>query len=281
MKRISILLAFCVLLTVSLKAQYDEMSTGEVEKTKQYFPEQGDFGIGIDGTPIFNYLGNAFNGTIDNKLNLGDNTLYFRYFITDNSAIRLNFSLYQDFYKDKFYVRDDAAWLIDENTEKQLEDMRINNSHNFKVKVGYQYFKDFRRVRGFFGADLGYGRDKSKTEYAYGNVMNEVNKTPSTAFSGPNPNSRYLEYNNGAVNSIFAGLFTGAEYYFAPKMCIGGEFGVSYGANFYGQTFYVYETMIVDEKVEYNKAVFPKSKDFSTGSIFPYTYGNIYFMIHF
>lgn len=280
MKKINILLAFCLLLAVSLTAQ-DEFSSVDTEKTKQYFPQQGDFGIGIDGKPIFDFIGNMFNGTNNNRLDLGDNTLYFRYFLTDNTAVRLSFSLYQSYDKEKYYVRDDAAWALDENSKKQLEDMRITNYQDFKVKAGYQYFKDFRRLRGFFGADLGYGRSNEKYDYSYGNVMSYINQSPSTAFGGPDVNSRYIEYYEGAVNSVFAGLFTGAEYYFMPKMCIGAEFGVSYGAHFYGQTYYKYETMVNDLKVEYDKAVYPRSNAFSTSTTFPYTYGSFYFMIHF
>src|SRR5690554_8175712 len=64
----------------------------EEENTTQgskYFPKAGDFGIGIDASPFLNYLGNAFNGSSNNQLKLGDNTLYFRYFLSDDAALRL------------------------------------------------------------------------------------------------------------------------------------------------------------------------------------------------
>ena len=274
MRKLNILLVTCLVLTVSLNAQSDEK-----EKIR-YYPEQGDFGIGIDGTPIFDYLGNLFNGTNNNSLNIGDQTLYFRYFLTDETAVRLRFHFRNHRHTNKEYVLDDAARMLDENSTKQLEDMEIVREQDYKVAVGYQYFIDYRRVRGFFGGDLGYGREREKIEYQYGNTMNELNPTPTSKF-GAAPNGRYLEQHKGVVNSFFIGAFTGAEYYFHPKMCIGGELGISYGVEFTGQTWVSYETLDGAKRVEYDEAVKPKSKFSWTETGFPYTYGNLYFVIHF
>jgi hypothetical protein len=274
MRKFNVLLAFCLIFTVSLSAQ------SEKEKVN-YLPEEGDFGIGLDGTPIFNYVGNMFNGTNNNRLNVGDTKLYFRYMITDNTAARLCFSLAQYNLKDREYVRDDAALAIDGNSTKQLEDLRITKNNFFEVKVGYQYFKDFRRLRGFFGGDLGYSRNRDRAEYFWGNIMTDVNPRPTSAFVGPNADSRYLFYDYGAYNTFFVGAFTGAEYYIMPKICLGLEFGISYGAGYYGQEYYTYETMAGNNRVEYDKAVSPKDRYFTTKTYYPYTYGNFYFMIHF
>ena len=290
MKNISILLSCCLLLTVSINAQDEYFTYGKssakAENEKQLFPVKGDIGIGIDGTPIFNYLGNVFNGTSNNSLNLGDNTLYFRYMITDNTAARLAFSLAQGKNNTSRYVRDDAAWLLDNNSKKELEDMRVTRYHEFHVNAGYQYFRDFWRLRGFFGGDIGYGRDKEKVNYYWGNEMNELNPKPTSSFyiytdSDLDGKSRYTERDYGVTNFFFAGVFTGAELYILPKICLGAEFGVTYGIAFNSQQYYKYETMVNTVKADYDKAVYPSSKWQYTQSMFPYSYGNIYFMVHF
>ena len=50
-------------------------------------------------------MGNAFNP--------GDNRLYFRYFLTDNSAARIVLGVTNGTTIDRFYVPDQAALLLD------------------------------------------------------------------------------------------------------------------------------------------------------------------------
>lgn len=205
MKRFNILLVICLLLTISLRAQ-DKPVQEEGKDTKQYFPQSGTIGVGVDGTPIFNYVGNMFNGNNNNGLNFADTKLYLRYYLTDKSAVRLTIDIHKSKSVYRNYVRDDAAWAIDNNSTKELEDMAIINNTNYKFKAGYQIFRDLGRLRGFVGADLGYEYFKGKQMFHYGNEMNALNPSPTTTVFNPDPenptvedaNSRLLEINNGA-----------------------------------------------------------------------------------
>ncbi|MCL2413352.1 MAG: hypothetical protein FWC98_04350, partial [Bacteroidales bacterium] len=40
----------------------------QAEETRRFAPEQGQFSIGFDVTPIFNFAGNIFNNTVNNTL---------------------------------------------------------------------------------------------------------------------------------------------------------------------------------------------------------------------
>ena len=273
MKKINISLLICFF-AVSAFAQNEEP-----KEEKKYFPEAGNIGIGIDGGPVFNYLGNMFNGTEDNTLNLNSNMLYVRYFIADNAAIRGVLRINNATTVNRFYVRDDAAFFADPLSQKQLEDVMTLKNRDMMFRIGYQGFRGYKRLLGFYGADLGFRYQKTKTINEYGNQMTELNPTPTTNWGNLSP--RTLEQNNGSQKSIFAGVFTGAEYYFLPKMCIGAEFGLSYGTTFESQSSAKQERMVGSIHVEEDIAVDPGSRWSATNTEFPYTYGSFYFMFHF
>lgn len=246
---------------------------------KIYTPQTGDIAIGIDGTPIFDYLGNSFNGNPANGLLVGDQKLYFRYFLTDNSAARITLKIANRTNTNRFYVKDDAAVAADPNSNKQVEDIEKVRVRDFELRAGYQQFRGYKRLIGFYGADIGYRYEKNSKSYTYGNEMTVLNPTPTTQWG--NLGVRRLEDIGGAVNSFFAGIFTGAEYYLLPKMCVGAEFGLSYGASVEKQSYVKQETMVLTQHVEEEVAAKPGDSRRFTVTEFPYTFGNFYFVVHF
>ena len=81
--------------------------------------------------------------------------------------------------------------------------------------------------------------------------------------------------------ALSLGAFTGVEYYFAPKMCIGTELGLLYGYSWGSQSYTKGEKMVVSQHVIYNKALSPGNSGYNIKTSFPYTYGSIYLMFHF
>lgn len=254
----------------------------EEQKTTQgseYFPKAGDFGIGFDATPFLYYLGNAFNGTEDNSLNLNDNTLYFRYFLSDNSAARVALRINSTKEVDNSYVRDDAAFMEDPLSQNKVEDRAIYSRNNYELKLGYQVFRGENRLRGFFGADLFLRYSKENNEYEYGNQMTVLNPIPTSAFgSGA---KRQLTRNYGSEFSVGVGAFTGAEYYFMSKACLGVELGLLYRQSFEGQSNESYETMVESIYVTGDREISPGDRDRHLQTSMPSAYGNLYLMIHF
>lgn len=263
-----------LILTFSAIAQEEK-----TKEEKRYVPQAGDIAVGIDGGPLFDYVGNMFNGTQNNGLNFNENTLYLRYFIADNAAIRGVLSINNSTNINRFYVQDDAAFFEDPLTNKQLEDVQTQKNRNMMLRVGYQGFREYKRLVGFYGADLGFRYQKNSTIYEYGNQMTVLNPNPTTQWGNLSP--RNLEVIGGSVKTIFVGAFTGAEYYFMPGFCVGGEFGLSYGTSFQGQSYSKRELMVETLHVEEDVATNPGSRWSNTNSQFPYTYGSLYFMIHF
>ncbi|TVQ12118.1 MAG: hypothetical protein EA361_11600 [Bacteroidetes bacterium] len=252
----------------------------------EMFPPAGSFGIGLDATPFLNYLGNMANGTMGNSLNLGDNRLYFRYFLTQNAAVRLSLQMGLNKSSATFMVQDDNAFLNDPLSNMQVEDRRTFFNNDISLRAGYQHFIGENRLRGFVGGDVGYGYNKLHYLYEYGNVMNEQNPAPTRVInwnngSTGNTTQRPLESVFSTTNSILGGLFTGAEYYLLPQFAVGLELGLSYGLSIPGKNYEVYENMVGSQLVEMTQVTGRGTRSRSIYSTTPYTYGNLYLVFHF
>lgn len=246
--------------------------------SNKYLPKAGDIAVGIDGDPIFTYVGNMFNGTQNNSLDLGDNTLYFRYYLKSDAAIRVKVRIRSTNSISKYYVQDDAAVFANPLSQAKVEDRYTYATNSHSLTIGYQKFRSFNRLRGFYGVDLGFGIYKSNEKFEYGNKMTELNPTPTSTWGGA---VRTLENYNGVTSSIYAGIFTGAEYFIMPNVCIGAEFGLEYGKSFTGQSHRIQERMVISQRVEEKIETDAGGSYRSLETTFPYTFGSFYFMIHF
>ncbi len=242
-------------------------------------PQKGEIGIGLSADPFFYYIGNMFNGNIDNSLDLSDQTVYFRYFLNSDAALRIALTVNTTNKVANYYVIDDAARLSNPLSQQQVEDRETTMSHFYQGRVGYEGFRGYKRLRGFYGADLGYSYKKSSIKREYGNQMNTQNPSPTTNWG--NLSDRPLEMNDGAVMTISLGAFTGIEYYFAPKMCIGTELGLTYGHSWGTQSYTKGENMVLSQHVAYNQASSPGNSGNNINTTFPYYYGSLYLMFHF
>lgn len=276
------------MMSMAIHAQEDYSAAFEEEQPAEHkrsardcFPKAGDIGIGFDAAPFLNYLGNAFNGTVDNSLNLSDNTLNFRYFLSDNSAARLALRINSSKDVNNFYVADDAAQMNDPLSQNQLEDRRIELNNSYELRPGYQTFRGQNRLRGFFGGDLFFAYSKYSQEFEYGNQMTDINPAPTTAAYSGSAARRALKTNYGAQVSLGLGAFTGAEYYIMPNVCIGAELGLIYAQTLGSQSNAQYETMVNSVYVIHDQEIAPGDRTRSLETTFPSSYGNLYLMIQF
>jgi hypothetical protein len=242
-------------------------------------PQAGDFAIGVEATPYLNYLGNMFNDTQNNSLDLGSTTLHGRYYLDNNTALRLSLTIDNSTDTENYYVQDDAAVFQNPLSNAQVVDAQTNKSSGFELVAGIQKFRGYGRLRGFYGAAVAYGRSNSVTEYAYGNPITAANQAPSNYFGASS--SRTLVSNHGSFNSLGLGVLAGVEYYFAPKICIGGELGLGYNYSWGGQSNYTTESWGGSSVVESTSLNSPGDTYSHLGTYRPITYGNLYLMFHF
>lgn len=152
-------------------------------------PEKGEFAIGIDAVPFLNLLNDK--GDVPGFNFVSENTVFLKYFISDNKAIRAYFRIGN--YREK---------EGDENFDNFDKDTETN------ITLGFGYEKRYgkSRVQGFYGFEGGLLYNKSKF------VQNENVLLETSGFG------------------VVVETLLGAEYFFAPKLSIGGQFmwGISF-----------------------------------------------------
>jgi len=224
MKRIVILIALCLVGYVTLAQDVDDVNNAAyVNKRGIYLlPQAGDFALGIDASPLLRYVGNAFSSYGNNAPILSNNTLYGKYFLDDNRAIRAKMYLSLSNIVNKGYLRDNG------NPDIQS----ISNS-DVGLSVGYELRRGNGRVQGFFGGEVYMGYGGGKVKYEYTNRMDDdYIETYDFSYFDPrfenwiSYSERITEEKFGKTISAGMGGFAGIEYFFAPQISIGCEFGL-------------------------------------------------------
>lgn len=220
----------CVM-TFSVTAQ-DETLTNKNDMP--ILPEAGEFAIGFNAVPILNWVGNTFNNTNNNQFigqnkfvsNLGQNVLFGKYMLEDKVAIRGHLRVGIDDFTQKNYVIDDTK----NSPDSLVTDMANFNNQVYVVGAGYEFRRGKGRVQGIFGGDVFYMHTRESETYDYGNTFGTLNQAPTTTTNFGNGNNaprgeRIVMDKDGSTNGVGVRPFAGIEFFFAPKMSIGAEFG--------------------------------------------------------
>lgn len=263
--KIKILLASACMMLVS--TAYVDAKKPE----KDYLPKAGDVTIGVNAVPFLNYLGNCFGKTKKNNINpaeIGgvpavvglDNptmSIFGKYFLTDQTAVRLNVGIGINSITQSQYVQDDAAVAEDPLSIDQVEDTYKYRNSGMSIAVGYEWRRGGKRLQGFWGGQAILAYSNSKHFFGYGNAITEVNQTPTAAtnndwdrpaglpdinndgnldrgdiptlaqINGIGNDSRLLMQSDGRSWTYGVGGFVGVEYYIAPKISIGCEMSLN------------------------------------------------------
>lgn len=250
MKKLFFLLYIIVLATGSAFAQETTpvQDVPEPLKSKRgvpILPEYGEWGLGVSANPFLQYAGNllsgAFNPAPGFELpeNPTDNIAIFgKYIVDENTAYRVRFNINVRSTANK------AAIGLDQVNPDPLapaftEDWQKNNVKNFVLAAGLEKRRGVSRLQGVYGGELVFGFSNFKREYQYGNSINATFNTPNTFDFGNNiggGDERVIEENFGSSFSVGARGFIGVEYFFAPKISLGGEFGYTLGFSTEGKT---------------------------------------------
>jgi hypothetical protein len=199
------------------------------KKGAQILPESGDWSISVKADPFISFATNlitGFAGVSDpGSVTFGqyqeDQTLVFKKFTSNTTADRfiVNFGHTSNTSIASVSELDEAGAVIaDQYVDNKS---RVRTSH-----IGLGYGKEFRkgssRLQGYYGADAMLFLEGGSTTNTYGN---DIVRTQEA--------SRLLKTKDGLKLGLGARGFLGAEYFFAPKMSLGAEFG--YGLSVYSQ----------------------------------------------
>lgn len=202
-------------------------------------PVQGEFAIGVDAAPFLRYVGDIFGRTSSNTSLSGNkfipnyfasNTIFGKYMLTNDNAIRANFRIAEMNSVDKYDVYNDAT----NSPDSTVVDTRTYNESIYNIGVGYEFRRGSTRLKGIYGGEVIFNRYKERMNYEYGNPFASSNQTPTSMFNangsfqggkGNNIAERQVSRDYGTGFGFGLRAFVGVEYYFAPKICIGTEFG--------------------------------------------------------
>ncbi|BDS12117.1 hypothetical protein [Aureispira anguillae] len=228
MKKVLLLLvcSFCIF---SANAQ-DEPLTGK--KGQLILPESGDIGLGVNMIPFFNWFGNSFNNNSNNLYAssnkffnvFGNSVLMGKYMLSEKTAVRVHFGFNLTSISEKKYVRDNSS----NNPMDMVLDARKADNGHYTLALGYEMRRGKGRIQGYYGADIIFNLDQnSGFEYSYGNGYSNANIVPTSFDWGNNLNGNQRVVMDGGSTTFGVGLraFVGVEYFVAPKLSLGAEFG--------------------------------------------------------
>jgi hypothetical protein len=184
-----------------------------------------------------------FNGSIGNTISwnyMGDltssNSIYLQYYLDQRTSIRGGIRLGNlDSINQEFIVKDQMPIP---DADVLVTDKKVVNSTNLILSGYYLMHRGKGRVRGYYGGGVQLIYRTSSQSYSYGNPITTTFNAPATTNFGPgipiiNSNITSNITSTGRVTgvsnvvSMGAGLhaLVGVEYFFAPKVSVGGEFG--------------------------------------------------------
>ncbi len=249
------------------------------KKGEPFLPEAGDYMIGVDANPFLNYVGNFFgkagaaSGVGSNQaptwnyLNANSNIITGKYFKDATTAYRVGIRLGYDSKTTKKYLSDvTETGIVYPALPSQKEDKMAHKSSTIGLTVGIEKRKGKTRLQGFYGAELMVWGSSKKDKYTYGQSVDgttaglqNVTALNTSDFSGvanvlgANVNSsigvagetssRVTSRKVGGGFGAGVRAFIGAEYFVAPKISIGGEFGWGIGYMTGGKTVTTVESI--------------------------------------
>ena len=148
MKKVTILLS--AMLFVALISNAQEL------KNKQgvpILPAAGDYALGIDATPVFNFFGNfvkinsgaAFNDPSSWNFVNGSNAIFAKYFVDANTAYRAKVRIGLTSTTDKEYVMKDGQT----DNSVTVEDKAKYGTRNIILGAGLEKRRGSGRIQGF------------------------------------------------------------------------------------------------------------------------------------
>ncbi len=230
MKKLFLVTAFISMFMLS-NAQQDSVLRSK--KGKIILPEKHDFCFGISGNTFFDYLGNFFSQAGKNTLSVklvGGNSLYGKYFLSKNSALRLRaaYSTTKENYINALSNDLDPSGL------GVVSDKMDTQNNYFSFALGYEGRHGIGRLQVYGGAELLISQTYINSVYDYGNKMTAFNRSPSTTINFNNGYNQVQRSSSRTLNSksdygigYGARAFFGIEYFIFPKISLGGDFGIS------------------------------------------------------
>jgi len=262
---------------------FSQESTPEVgpeirsRKGEKYLPTGKEWGLGVSADPFLRYLGNSMNASalnngprFDFTPNLTSNVAFFGKYMKDaKTAYRIRFNVGIKNSDSKAVVFQDDL-NSDPSYPAFTEDWQKVTTTGIVIAPGIEKRRGSTRLQGIYGAELVLGFNNTHVSYDYGNPISaDFDHPTTTSFVNAGYGANIVQGGAGVPfvrvtddkfgSTILAGArgFVGVEYFFAPKISLGGEFGYMLGFQTQGRgvtTTEVWDpTTLSTREVKYDK----------------------------
>ncbi|MFW6249107.1 MAG: hypothetical protein ACOC4J_04990 [Bacteroidota bacterium] len=227
MKKIN-LFFLAIIFAFSATAQDTEGEENTEKKATdmdKILPASGDYAIGFDATPLFNFALNAvniMNNTGATAQHPGyvsgfNQTIIGKYFVDKSTAYRVTVGINSNSSATTSF--DDHPYDSSGGEPVEYKDVTKNRSMNVSIGGGLEKRRGYGRLQGFYGGEAIIGLNSSAAINKYGLEMD------SATVNDVIGDTRTLKSKDGLGFSIGLRGFVGVEYFFLPKMAVGAEFG--------------------------------------------------------
>jgi hypothetical protein len=195
----------------------------------QILPESDEWAIGIDASPILRYFGNLFTQSSNNapSFNFTDGqTIWFKKVRDEGFHYRgmLRIGFGGETTTEQSVMFQVTPPPIPTYVDDELKESEMN----IALGAGFEIRRGKGRLQGYYGPELIIEFGSSSEEYTYGNAFSQDNTMPAFTNFGSNDlggGNRVTERDFGSTFGLTLRGFVGLEYFFAPKLSVGGEFG--------------------------------------------------------
>ena len=218
-------LGFCVTTT------HAQTTTLISKHGHEILPQEGDYSLSMNAVPVLNFALNAINVMNDNGsgaqhpgfVNGAYNSITGKKYESATKAYRGAITFSNSVSNSTSFYEDPTSTSED---PPEISDTESSTSTTILIGVGQETRRGHNRLQGVYGADVLLGLESSKTKTSYGTAGADVL---------PEGFSRELVDKDGGQIALGARAFVGVEYFIAPKISIGSEFGWGAGLVYQGR----------------------------------------------
>lgn len=190
------------------------------KKGENILPEAGDYAVGFDATSFLSYAGNLFNAGVNGGVAANwtntNNAIHGKYFVDANTAYRGMLRLGFGSTSTSSYVP--SLTTAGEN----VEDVAKTSNMNVTLGAGMEKRRGTTRLQGVYGAQAMISLGSSSQSFEYGNSLADMG-------------TQQGDIKAGSTFGLGLGVFVGCEYFLAPKISIGAEYGWGLGFSSTGE----------------------------------------------
>lgn len=205
---------FTALLLLPFLCNAQSNNASEI-KTKNYFPEAGDWAVGISASPFLSYLGNFFSSDYTFTPSFSSSnpgSIFGKFQLDESRSLRFEAMI-------GFSSNTDYSGSVSSSGEYN---QYRTNALSIGLSAGIEKYKSIHeRIRGYYGADAGL----YKYSYDGNRYMSSLLASGSASYKDATDSSNDFKETGGNEFSLVLKGFVGLEYFVLPRVAVSGEFG--------------------------------------------------------